>query len=88
MNSNITSWLADNAVAIILATVSFVSIYAVNNYRLSSLEDRQNRQGTAIAAIQTQQTDQAKDIASIKASVDSIKDNVNYIRSRIDAAVK
>lgn len=81
-------WLIKNVVAIILAVTSFVSIYAVNNYRIGTIEDRQDRQGTAIINLQSQQTDQAKDIASIKASVDSIKDNVSYIRSRIDVAVK
>lgn len=82
------SFLKDNLVALIAAIFSFVSMYAVDNYRINSLQDRQDRQGTVIATLQSQQTEQATNYAALSAKLDALGDNVLYIRSRIDSAVK
>lgn len=83
-----TDFLTKNVVAIILAGVSFVSMYAVNSYRIQALEDRQDRQGTAVMLLQSQQTDGIANYAALDAKLDAVIDNVSYIRSRIDSIVK
>lgn len=70
--------------AIVTVIVSLITQWAVFGVRLSGVEDRQNRQGTTISTLQIQVTGLANDISGIKAKVDAINDNVNYIRNRID----
>lgn len=78
----------NNAVTLIVGAISFVSIYAVNNYRLNTLETRQDRQAEQIQGVRDQVNDQGRSIVAMQTKIDAINDNVNYIRSRIDAAVK
>lgn len=52
--------------------------------QVDTLSQRQDRQGTTIAGIQTQVTGLANDISGIKATLNSVNENVNYIRNRID----
>lgn len=82
------SFFRENLVALIAAAISFVSMYAVDNYRLNTLSDRQDRQRTAITAIQDQITTQATNYAALSAKLDALGDNVLCIRNRIDSAVK
>lgn len=81
-------WIKNNIVSIAVIAVTITGNYLVNTalygYRLSSLEARQDRQGVSIAAIQVQVTGLSNDVSSMKATINSISDNVNYIRNRID----
>lgn len=70
--------------AIATVLVSLITQWAVFGVRLSAVEQRQDRQGTTITTLQGQVTGLANDISGIKAKVDAINDNVNYIRNRID----
>lgn len=83
-----SDWFIKNIVAIILAIISFVSIYAVNNYRLNALEDGQNKQDGKIMVLQSQQVESAANYAALSAKLDAVNDTVNYIRSRIDSLAK
>lgn len=68
--------------------ISLVTQWAIFGVRLASVEERQNRQGTTIQALQSQVTGLANDISGMKEKLNSINDNVNYIRNRIDRAVQ
>lgn len=81
-------WFLKNIVAIILALVSFVSIYAVNNYRINALEEEQNKQDGKIMVLQSQQVEAIANYAALAAKLDAVNDTVNYVRDRIDAALK
>lgn len=64
--------------------VSLIAQWAILGTRITAIEGRQDRQGAAITTIQDQVARQAADYAALAAKIDSINDNVNYIRSRID----
>lgn len=75
-------------VAIVTIVVSLAAQWAVYGVRLNALEDRQNRQSEDIAEIRGQILTQVTSTAELNAKVDAMSDNINYIRSRIDAIAK
>lgn len=81
-------WLKSNIITIVVIAVTVGGNYLVNTalygYRLNAVEDRQDRQGVTIQAMQLQVTALSNDIASIKSKIDGISNNVDYIRNRID----
>lgn len=72
-DKSITSWLSSNAVSIAIALATLISTYAVYGYRLSAIEARQDRQGDAITALQTSNTDTQVALAKIQTDLDYIK---------------
>lgn len=76
------------ALAITTVMVSLVTQWAVYGIRIANVESRQDRQAAAIMVIQGQITDQVANYAALQAKLDAIKDNVDYIRSRIDRATQ
>lgn len=77
--TNMNDWLKSNAVSIAIALITLVSTYAVYGYRLSAVESRQDRQGTAIAALQQQNTDTLIKLAQIQKDIDYIKVQIDKI---------
>ena len=73
---------------VVLFIGGIISTWAVFGVRLAGVEARQDRQADTIRMLQGQVTDLGNDISGIKAKIESINDNVNYIRDRIDRAVK
>lgn len=71
-------------IALATIIVSLVAQWAVFGTRLTAAEQREDRQGTAITALQNTLTQQQADYAALSAKIDGISDNVSYIRSRID----
>ena len=69
--------------AIVSLAVTALLSDAHQSSRLDALEQRQDRQGTAIMALQSDVTGLSNDIAGMKATVESINNNVNFIRDRI-----
>lgn len=82
-------WLKNNALTITIAILGVVASYSVNTalygYRLTAVEARQDRQGTAITTINATLATQQSQFAALSAKLDAISDNVNYIRSRLDS---
>lgn len=82
-------WLKSNSITLTIVIAGVIASYSVNTalygYRLSSIEARQDRQGTAITALQTSIADVQTQYAALNAKLDGIDSTVNYIRSRIDA---
>lgn len=70
---------------IIAIVLSLVAQWAIFGVRIASLEDRQNRQGTAIVSLQASVADVQTQYAALNAKLDALGDNVLYIRTRIDA---
>ena len=68
--------------------VSLVAQWAVFGVRLNALEDKQDKQEQSIMAVRDLQVLQTANYAELKAKLESVGDNVNYIRSRIDSATK
>lgn len=75
------SWLKENAVSIAIALTTLVSTYAVYGYRLSAVEARQDRQGTAITTLQTGDTDTQVALARIQTDIEYIKAQLTSIAS-------
>lgn len=73
--------------AITTIVISLAAQWAIYGVRLQSLEDRQDRQGTAIMNLQTEQVDSASQYLALKTKVDLMYDSVIYIRNRIDSAI-
>lgn len=78
-----------NAIPIVIGIATLIASYSVNvalyGYRLSAVEARQDRQGTAITSLQASVADVQTQYAALNAKLDGIDSTVNYIRSRIDA---
>lgn len=72
-------WLQENGISLIIAACTLVSTYAVYGYRLSAIEDRQNRQGSAITTLQSQDTDTRVALARIQTDIDYIKVQLNKL---------
>lgn len=70
--------------SVMTVIVSLVAQWALLGYRITAVEQRQDRQGSAITDIQTTLSSQAAEYAALEAKIDAISDNVDYIRSRID----
>lgn len=75
------AWLKQNALALVLAAVTVVSTYAVMNYRLSTVEARQDRQGAAITDLQANNT-------QILVALGKLQTDIQYIRLAIDKLAK
>lgn len=73
------AWLKDNAISIAIALTTLVSTYAVYGYRLSNDEARLDRQGTAITALQTGDTDTQVALARIQTDIEYIKAQLTSI---------
>lgn len=73
------SWLKENAVSIAIALTTLVSTYAIYGYRLSAVEARQDRQGTTIATLQSENTDTLVALAKIQTDIDYIKAQLTQI---------
>lgn len=78
-------FLKNNAMSLVIAGLTLASTYAVYGYRLTALEDRQNRQGVVIQQMQTSQTDQnvATQIALAK-----IQTQLEYMTIQINKILK
>lgn len=72
-------WLQKNAISLIIAATTLVSTYAVYGYRLSALEARLDRQGTAIQTLQNTNTDTLVALARIQTDISYIKMQLNKI---------
>lgn len=85
-------WLKNNGLSIGIAIAGIIATYSINTalygYRLGTLEDRQDRQGISIQALQTAQALQASQYAELKATLNAVNDNVNYIRTRVDQSFR
>lgn len=75
-------------IAFVSILISLVAQWAVLGVRISTVEARQDRQGDAITDVKNQLVVQASNYAELKAKLEGIADNVNYIRSRIDKATQ
>lgn len=64
--------------------VSLAAQWAVLGYRISAVEARQDRQGTAITALQGQTQTLTANYAELNAKIDAMNENVTYIRNRLD----
>lgn len=81
-------FIRNNAWAIVIVVASVVAQWAIFSTRLDTIEQRQDRQGTTIAALQTSVQDVQTQYAALNAKLDALNDNVLYIRNRIDTATK
>lgn len=74
-------WLKQNALTITLGIATIVSTYAINTalygYRLTAVELRQDRQGTAITALQDSSND-------LRVAVAQIQTSLEYIKAKLD----
>lgn len=78
-DNSIGSWLSGNAVSIAIALATLVSTYAVYGYRIGAVEARQDRQGDAITALQTSNTDTQVALAKIQTDLDYIKSQLSKL---------
>lgn len=82
-------WLKSNSITLTLVIAGVIASYSVNTalygYRLTSIEARQDRQGTAITSLQTSVADVQTQYAALSAKLDAIDSNVTYIRNRLDS---
>lgn len=76
------------AIAIVTVIVSLIAQWSVFGVRLSNVETRQDRQAAVILTMQDSLTTQIANYAALSAKIDALNDNVNYIRARIDSAIK
>lgn len=72
---------------IALVAVSLAGSWAILGQRVTAVEERLDRQGTAITDIRAQLQETQEQYAALEAKVDGIKESVDYIRSRIDRAL-
>lgn len=82
--SQFVEFFAKNLWAIALVIASVIAQWAVFGVRLDTVEARQDRQGQAITSLQEQVQDADTRYAALEAKVDSLNENVLYIRNRID----
>lgn len=83
-NNFFIGFIRNNAWAIVIVTASVVAQWAVFSTRLDTIEQRQDRQGTAITGLQSSVADVQTQYAALNAKLDALNDNVLYIRNRID----
>jgi hypothetical protein len=74
-----SDWLTKNAISLLIAGVTLVSTYAVYGYKLEALQERQDRQGSAITALQSDNTQTLVALARIQTDIDYIKVQLNKI---------
>lgn len=81
-----TEWLQKNGFAIAIALLGVVSTYSINTalygYRLTAVEQRQDRQGTAIMALQTGDTTTQVALAKIQTQLQFIQDQIAKVLSK------
>lgn len=65
-----------------------ISTWAIFGVRLSGLESLQDKQGEAVKELQQRVSVSEVNYAKLDAKIEGIKDDVTYIRNRIDSAVK
>lgn len=75
-------------IAVVTVFISLITQWAVFGVRLSNVESRQDRQSAAIVSLQDNVAQQQANYAALSAKIDALTDNVSYIRSRIDSAIK
>lgn len=75
-------------IPIVSALITISGVWATFGVRLSGVEARQDRQGTAITNLQDADKGQVANYAELKAKVDIMIDDIRYIRSRIDRATQ
>lgn len=66
-------WLKSNGISLVVAIVTIISTYAVYGYRISALEARVDRQGTAITDIRNSTTETQISLAKIQTDIEYIK---------------
>lgn len=76
------------ALSVITVIISLAAQWAILGYRIANVEARQDRQGASITTLQQQVGDLTSAISGMKSDIGSIKDNVTYIRDRIDRATQ
>lgn len=74
--------------AVMTVIVSLITQWAVFGVRISNIEARQDRQGTALQSVQDSLTQQLANYAALAAKLDALNESVLYIRNRIDSAIK
>lgn len=74
-----SDWLQKNAVSIAIALTTLISTYAVYGYRLSAVEARQDRQGTAISSLQDNNTKTLITLTAIQKDIEYIKVQLSKI---------
>lgn len=77
-----------NAWALIIVAASVIGQWAVFGVRLDSIEARVERQGTSISDIRSSLAETQNQYAALEAKLEGIDQNVNYIRTRLDAALR
>lgn len=77
----LNGFFKNNAISIAIAATTLISTYAVYGYRLSAVEARQDRQGDAIATLQSSNTDTLVALAKIQTDIDYIKGQLNQLVS-------
>lgn len=70
---------------VVLVVVSLAAQWAILGQRVKSVEEHQDRQDITVAALQVSVSAVQTQYASLSAKLDAIDQNVNYIRTRIDA---
>lgn len=73
--------------SVITVGVSIATQWAIFGSRLTAVELRQDRQGSAITSLQSSLTQQQADYAALSAKIDAMSDNVSYIRTRVDSII-
>lgn len=77
-------FLGKNAWALAIVASSVIGQWAVFGVRLQTVEERLDRQGTAISTVQSALAETQTQYASLAAKLDAIDSNVSYIRNRLD----
>lgn len=72
-------WLQKNAISLVIGLTTLISTYAVYGYRLQALEDRVDRQGTAITDIRNSTVDTQISLAKIQTDIEYIKIQLNRL---------
>lgn len=68
-----------------LVASSIIAQWAVFGIRIQNVEDRLDRQTTAIAEVRSQLTETQNQYAALNAKLDGIDKKVDYILNRVDA---
>lgn len=77
-------WLKANAWVLAISAATIISTFTLYGVRISAVEARVDRQGTAIATMQTALASQQSQYSALNAKLDAMNDLLVYIRSRVD----
>jgi uncharacterized coiled-coil protein SlyX len=86
--NQLVEFLTKNIWAIALVVSSVIAQWAVFGVRIDNIEARQDRQDAVVSDLRDQVQESQRDVAALSEKVDSVKESVDYIRNRIDAALK